>query len=104
MFTNVGVPQGDGISPLLFVTYPFHANQKLKEGLSVEVEDSSYADDQIFYSREETLVGEVKAKVKDVYQEFYPTVSEEKTEDFRTGEPVESLGRGLTQKKRGRRE
>ena len=90
--TNVGVPPGDGLSPFLFATHLFHANQKLNESLSRIIEDSLHADEQVFYSCKETLVEDVRANVKDVYQEFNLKVNEEKTEDFQAGETVKTQG------------
>ena len=48
--TNIGIPQGDGLSPVLFTTYLEAALREVRN--NVHAQDIAYADDVDFISKD----------------------------------------------------
>ena len=76
MGLNTGTPQGDGISPELFILYLERATDDLKWEIGGEYIELSYA--EIFVGDQETIQG-IEEKIKRVYTKYDLNVNADKT-------------------------
>ena len=93
--SNIGSPQGDALSPILFSIYLEHAIRKLQEKVDVhrpEMDKNSgiphsaiYADDTDFISLCNEYLGKIQVEVTSVFGELSLIVNNEKTEHTMIG-------------------
>ena len=75
------MPQGDSLSPILFVVYLFKATETLSEELTFKnIYEITYADDQNFYSRDEGAINDIQKEIESSYAKFRLRVNKAKTE------------------------
>jgi hypothetical protein len=88
--SNIGSPQGDALSPILFSIYLEHAVRKLQGKVGLHRPDMDkksgiphnaiYADDTDFISLCNEYLGKIQAEVTSVFGELILVVNTDKTE------------------------
>jgi hypothetical protein len=84
--TNIGAPQGDSLSPVLFIVYLELAMREIRAACPRPAEDTAvpneiiYADDTDFVSTSKDLLDEIEPKAQAILGEYNLAMNTEKTE------------------------
>jgi hypothetical protein len=90
-WTTVGTPQGDGLSPLLFILYLEFALRVLRaefENRGIVADESMYADDVDFLVEDDAAVEQIIDLAPTVFGPFNLCLNESKTEITKLGRDV----------------
>jgi arsenate reductase-like glutaredoxin family protein len=90
-WTTIGTPQGDGLSPLLFILYLEFALRVLRTEFArrgIEADESMYADDADFLVHDDAAVSQIIEIAPTVFGPFNLCLNESKTEITKLGRDV----------------